>query len=636
MIPPEQGLPSENLVGSARDILAAAQFAYRRNELKRADEILRQVVEAEPDLAPAWYLRGLVARRRKDPVQACAYFAAAVSREPKTIVYCRDFAASLIEQGRHHEALDVLERVAAMAPDDLATHFHLGNTLLRLGRPGEATGHYEIVAARDPASAEARSNLAAALRACGRVEDAIASAEAALAIRPDHAEALNNLGLALCDARRYPEAVDRLELALSLSPGNAELLNNAGVAMHAAGRLQEAECRLRAALGVRPGWGEASLNLGNLLRQEDRLEEAIEHYRQSLAADPIQVRSYGNLGLALLNLNQVDEAIAIYEKALALAPDNADIRVSLGIAQLMKGDYAAGWRNYEWRWQAPSFTSRKRTFGSPLWSGGSAAGMRILVHAEQGFGDTLQFCRYIPLLASRGADVVFECQRPLLRLCGSLDGVSRLVPRGDPLPEHDAHVPLLSLPGLFGTTLETVPVAMPYLHPPPHSARAWRERIQGSELAVGIVWTGDPMRQDDTKRSLPKSALAPLLAVRGVRFFSLQVGDQPDSSTPGLIDLADGFTDFADTAGAIDALDLTITVDTAVAHLAGALGRPVWVMLGVQADWRYLMDREDAPWYPTMRLFRRRRGDTGEALVAQVAVALRQWTDNDPRESADE
>lgn len=624
MTQPDQGLPSGHLVGTLRDILANARSAYQKDDLKRAEEILRQVVEAEPGLATAWHLRGLIARRKEDHVRAGEYFAAAAARSPDTALYCRDFGVSLATQGRKHEALEILERAMALGPEDAATHFHIGNVLLGLGRPRDAVSFYQRAVELEPESPESHNNLAAALRDCGQTAQSIAAAEAALSIRPDYSEALNNLALALCDVRRYPQAIERFEAALSLDPGNPEVLNNAGVALHADGRLGEAEQRLRAALAIRPGWGEAALNLGNLLRQQSRLEEAVELYRDALAADPMDIKSYGNLGLALLNLNKPREAISIYEKALSLAPDNADIRMSLGIAQLMLGEYAPGWENYERRWQAMSFTARKRSFESPLWDGGSSAGQRILVHAEQGFGDTLQFCRYVPLLAAQGASVIFECQRPLMRLCESLEGVVELIPRGAALPRSDAHIPLLSLPRIFSTTLATIPANGPYLRPPDDTARAWRERIETDDFKIGLVWTGDPKRQDDILRSCPKAALAPILSVPGVRFFSLQVGDSPDATMPNVTDLGSSVADFADTAGALSALDLTITVDTAVAHLAGALGRPVWVMLGVHADWRYLMDREDSPWYPTMRLFRQdRRGDwTG--LAARVAASLRQ------------
>ena len=611
-----------HLVGTVRDVFADAVTSYEHGNFARAEEILRQVVDAEPRLAAAWHMRGLIARRNEDTVRASEYFAAAVSRAPTSSTYSRDLGISLLARDLKREALETLERAIALDPEDAAAQFYLGNALLLSGRPFEATHHLNLTLQLEPDSAAAHCSLAAAYRACGRPQEAVAAANAALALSPRYTEALNNLALANCDLGHYPEAIKALRTASTSDPEDESLLNNLGVALHANGQREEAERVLKSALELKPGWGEASLNLGNLLRQKGHFDEAVAYYRQALTDNPLDVKPYGNLGLALINLNRPEEAASIYEKALGLDPGNADIRMSLGIAQLMQGNYAEGWENYEARWEAPSFTAVKRTFDIPRWDGTPVAGKRIIVHAEQGFGDTLQFCRYLPLLAREEMTVVFECQKALARLCASIEGIAGLVVRGDALPAADFHIPLLSLPYLFETTVGTIPGRVPYLLPPPSIVDAWQRRIAKERFSVGFVWTGDPSRQDDSMRSCPKSALAPLLAISNVDFYSLQVGDGPDSSMTGVVHLGDRFGDFAETAAAIMALDLVVTVDTAVAHLAGALGRPVWVMLGAHADWRYLMSREDSPWYPTMRLFRQRRHGDWTELVERVASSL--------------
>ena len=617
--------PSEHLVGSLGDVVAEAVTALEAGALARSEEILRQVLNKQPRLAAAWHLRGLTAQRDDDLVRASEYFAEATTIDPENALFCRDLGIVLGLLARGAEALDVLGRALELAPEDPLARFHLANALMKADRPGEAIDHYQATLARHPDLTEAHANLSAAFRATGAFEPAIASAETALTLEDAHGAALNNLALALCDAGRHEEAVVHLESALAASPEDPQLLNNQGVALHAVGRMTEAETRLRSALEFRPAWPEALRNLGNLLRQTDRLDDAVAQYRAALDADPMEFQTYGNLGLALLNLDKPRDAVAVYEKALALRPDQSDIRMSLGIAQLALGDYAAGWRNYDARWSAASFTGTTRDRGLPRWAGEDIAGRRILVHAEQGYGDTLQFCRYLPKLAEMGATVIFECQKSLLGLCRSLGGVSEFISRGAAAPDADFEVPLLNLPGRLGTTLETIPDDTPYLRAPDEAAERWRPRLADDAFKLGIVWAGDPDRQDDVMRSCPKVDLAPILAADGIRCFSLQLGDTPDADMSAVEDLAPLLTDFAETAGAIEALDLVISVDTAVAHLAGALGKPVWVMLGQGADWRYLTDRTDSPWYPSMRLFRQTRRGDWRMLLEQVAAALDIW-----------
>jgi hypothetical protein len=314
--------------------------------------------------------------------------------------------------------------------------------------------------------------------------------------------------------------------------------------------------------------------------------------------------------------------------------------MSLGIAQLAAGDFDQGWMNYEARWSAARFTSPKRAFPAPRWRGESlgpgagGAARRLLIHAEQGFGDTLQFCRYIPLIAERGGAVVVECQPALRRLLDSLAepyaGQVTVISRGDALPAVDFHIPLLSLPHILQTTLSTIPAFVPYLKASEPEARAWRNRLGGGSLNIGLVWSGNAKRQDDHMRSCPIDDLRPLLDLPGLRLFSLQK-DRQEPLPDGIEDLSPDLSDFGATAAAIDALDLVVSVDTAVAHLAGAMGRPVWVLLGYAADWRYLLDRNDSPWYPTMRLFRQARAGDWSLPIHNIGEALAGFTPADER-----
>ncbi|MCH8036190.1 MAG: hypothetical protein IIC53_03595, partial [Proteobacteria bacterium] len=302
------------------------------------------------------------------------------------------------------------------------------------------------------------------------------------------------------------------------------------------------------------------------------------------------------------------EAVASFHKALDIEPDYADAHHNFSLTLLLQGDFPNGFEQYEWRRRTKMCP--RRVFAQPEWDGGPFPGRTLLLHAEQGLGDTLHFIRYAPLVRDLGGRVVIECQKPLADLLGSVAGIDAIVPEGNPLPPFDLHTPLLSLPHLLGTTEATVPTAVPYLSPEPGAVEVWRHRVgRGEELKVGLVWAGSPGHKNDRNRSISLERLRPLLDVPGIRFFALQVGERASDieavGLQGLIDdISPDLNDFADTAAALSVLDLLISVDTAPAHLAGALGRPVWLLLPFVPDWRWMMDREDSPWYPTMRLFR--------------------------------
>jgi hypothetical protein len=334
---------------------------------------------------------------------------------------------------------------------------------------------------------------------------------------------------------------------------------------------------------------------------------------------------------------ELDEALSVCQRAIQLRPDHAGAHWNKSLVLLLKGDFAQGWAEYEWRWQSKDFRSPRRDFPQPQWRGEDPSGRTILLHAEQGFGDTIQFIRYAPLLAGRGARVIVECQPELQRLLGGVEGIQHLTARGEPLPPFDLHTPLLSLPLAWGTRVKTIPGNVPYIKPDPALVGAWRGRLAGdSALKVGLVWAGSPIRKDDRYRSLPLSSLAPLAGVKGVSFYSLQKGkatEQAQNPPPGmnLIDMTEEIKDFADTAALISHLDLVITVDTAVAHLAGAMAKRVWTMLEFVPAWRWLLNREDSPWYPTMRLFRQPAIRDWATVIRRVAGELQNFCSSGAR-----
>jgi tetratricopeptide (TPR) repeat protein len=631
MTVPEEQKP-EPLIGSLSAVLADALYSFHRDDLPRAEKILRQVVEAVPEAETAWHLRGLTAQKRGDLYHASEYLGEAQRLAPENPTFNRDLGAILLANGAADEALRFLRIAAETDPTDPATRFQMANAQAHIGDFAGAIENYRHCISKQPTSHEAFNNLSFALRRNGEVPDAVAAAQKSLTLFPEFRDALNNLGLALCDARQYPEAIENFRAAIKISPDNSEITNNLGVAVHASGDLTDAALILRRAIAIRPDFSEAMINLGNILREQGNFGESATLYRAAHSANPASTHALGNLGLALLNLNNPAEAAEAYTKALRISPDNGDIRMSLGIAQLMQGNYADGWQNYEARRQAEHFTANHKRFTINRWEGETIQGRKLLVYAEQGFGDTLQFCRYLPLLSDQGAEVHFECQRPMLELSHSLQGVKTVIARKDSLPEVDYCVSLMSIPHIFGTTLESVPANVPYLSSSSQKVSFFRAQLNGAALKVGLVWLGNPDRQDDYMRSCPETALAPILAVDDVQFVSLQIGRTPPNSLSDLLDFGAQSTNFDDTAAAIAALDLVITVDTATAHLAGAIGKPVWVMLGHHADWRYLMDRETSPWYPTMRLFRQLSHGDWAGLTATIAHQLAQYVPHPPHE----
>ena len=421
-----------------------------------------------------------------------------------------------------------------------------------------------------------------------------------------------------------------------LRPEYAEAHSNRGNALHELKRFGEALASYDRALALRPDFSEAHSNRGNALQELRRFEEAVASYDRALALRGDLAEAHSNRGNALKELARFDEALASYEAALAVRPDFADAHFNEAMCRLLIGDLYRGWEKSEWRWETEQIRNGKRDLSQPLWLGSEEiAGKTILLHAEQGLGDTIQFGRYAPLVAARGARVILEVQRPLHGLMSTLSSTVHVASSGDPLPDFDFHCPLLSLPLAFATRLDTIPSATRYLSARDEQTRAWRERLgRHDKPRIGLAWAGNPRKElpganrIDGQRSIALDRLAPLFEVTACEFFSLQKGGEAvrqlrDSALRHQVtDLTDDLHDFSDTAALIENLDLVISVDTSVAHLAGALGKPFWLLNRYNTCWRWLLDREDSPWYPTARLFRQDTTREWEPVIRRVAVAL--------------
>ncbi|MBV8664991.1 MAG: glycosyltransferase family protein [Burkholderiaceae bacterium] len=441
--------------------------------------------------------------------------------------------------------------------------------------------------------------------------------------RPQHGPAWKFLGVILKLQGRHGEALRAMHRAFQLLPDDDQVQSNLGAALAEAGELPAAEQLHRRALDINPRNTQTHTNLGNVLSLQGRMEEAETCLRRALELQPDFAQGHHNLGSLLHDLGRIAEARSCYRRAIELDRNLAQTHWNDSMCQLQAGDFDQGWQQYEWRLQTAHI--RVRRFEQAQWSGQDLQDKTVLLHAEQGLGDTLQFCRYAPLVAARGARVLLQAPSALKRLLTGLPGVAQLMAEGEVLPAFDYHCPMLSLPLAFGTCLSSIPARVPYLTVTSNAADAWRKNLEAMDIPrIGIAWAGNPQHRHDRWRSIALEHFLDL--ADGNQTFHCLQKDISVTDLSLLETRADVYrhalNDFSDTAALIMALDLVITVDTAVAHLAGALGKPVWLLLPFQADWRWLTQREDSPWYPTMRLFRQTVREDWGSVFAAVRQAL--------------
>jgi tetratricopeptide (TPR) repeat protein len=536
--------------------------------------------------------------------------------------------AIALDNGRLEQAISLFDEVVALRPDIATTYNNRGNALARQKRHADAVANYAAAIALRPDYAAAYNNRGSAFADQQRFQDALADHDKAIAIQPDHADAHHNRGVALAALGRHAEAVAAYERAIGLLADRAETHNNHGVALMALKRHGEALASFDRALESRPDFVDARNNRGAVLVELDRLDEAISDFDAVTARQPDHAEAHHNRGMVLYRLDRPTEAIRSHDIAIALG--NAEALWSKSLCLLSIGDFEQGWELYECRFANTVRLARTELAMLPRWNGRSCVdGKTILVHAEQGLGDTLQFCRYVPMLGQT-CRVILDVHRPLKRLLTTLPGVDQIVAHDDPLPAFDAWVPLLSLPLAFHTTLGTIPAEVPYLTAEPERVAIWRQGVAALPgRKLGLVWAGTPLNTNDRRRSITLQQLAPLARIPGLSLISLQYGDAAEQArTPPdgmmLHDWNDELAEFADVAALIENLDLVISVDTAAAHLAGALGKPVWLLTCFASDWRWLRGRTDSPWYPTVRLFRQTSPGDWASVVDKVVDALRE------------
>jgi len=443
-----------------------------------------------------------------------------------------------------------------------------------------------------------------------------------------------NQGVALQESGMVEEAISSYQNAIKQNPKHAQSFYNLGVIFQQKEFLDQAITYYEIAIGLNKDFIEAHHNLGIAYKDKGLFDEAIICFQGVLRLKPNHAGAYYNLGNTLVAKGQFHEALQSYQKAIEINPEFADAHWSIGLIKLRLGDFEEGWKCYEWRWKLKDVMGEYK-FSQPLWDGSDISGKTILLHTEQGFGDTIQFIRYVPLVAQRGATVLIECQKELVPLLRGVNSVKEIFEHDAQLPDFDLHFPLLSLPKVFNTLLSTIPNQVPYIHPNPDLVKQWQHEFSDdtSWVKIGLVWAGDPKPKFGHSRSCHLDNFSSLSQIDNLLFYSLQKGEaahQVKNPPEGikLIDYTDQLHDFADTAAFIQNLDIVISVDTAVAHLAGAIGKPVWVLLPFVPDWRWLINREDSPWYPTMRLFRQPSSGDWESVISVIVRELNIFGNN--------
>jgi len=610
--------------------LDRAVSAYRGGQLAEAEEICRKIVATKRNFFDGLYVLAVVQAAAGKYEEAVANYNRALAVQPKHAEALSNRGNALKALQRFDEALASYDRALSARPDYATGHSNRGAVLSEMKRLPEALAAYDRALALQPNHVEALYNRGHVLHGLKRYEEALAAYDRVLTLRPDLAAAHVNRGNSLNELKRPDEALASFERALTMQPNLTEAHANRGLALHALGRFDEAMASFDRALALWPDYPIAHYNRGSTLHALKRYEEAVASYDRAIAVKPDYAAAHSNRGASLYEMTRFDDALASYDRALVAEPDFPDAHWNEASLRLLTGDFKRGFAEYEWRWTYERLAPAKREYPQPQWRGEDIAGRTVLLYSEQGFGDTIQFSRYATLVAARGARVILEVEGPMQRLMQSLPGPAEVLIKGSPLPDFDLHCPLMSLPLAFGTELATVPAQTPYLSAPAEAVAAWQAKLpQDGRRKIGLCWSGNAAHQRDRDRSIAFDALAPLLDAEAA-FVVVQKDIRSDdvaalNARSDILQVGDTLGDFADTAALIETLDLVITVDTSIAHLAGALGKPVWILLPRIPDWRWLLDRDDSPWYPTVRLFRQDGSAAWPSTIARVRAALTEF-----------
>ncbi|HVT89562.1 MAG TPA: tetratricopeptide repeat protein, partial [Tepidisphaeraceae bacterium] len=587
---------------------------------------IRQILQQYPNHPEATHYLAYVANATGNMDAAQQLLLRAIELDPHVAIYHKNLGAVYAAKRQHDLAAAAFTRSLQLNPNDPETVLKYGLVLEEQNQFDKAMECYQKAAALAPQYAEAHCNVGDILARQGQLESSLAHYDQAIRCNPNLAEAYANRGTILDKLNREDEAIADMSKALQLNPNMVHALRAMGVFCYRRQDYEQAIKLIKRAVELNPNYALAFSSLSIVYLRTGRCELAVEACKRSIELEPNFIDPHVNLGLALTDLGRHDEALAAYEQALKVDPDCVSTRANRAIVHLLRGNLEQGFEDYHFRWKLEDFIKISKDRPAPRWEGQDLNGRKILLWHEQGFGDTIQFIRYAKLLAQQGATVIAEVQPELVSLLKNVEGVSQLITRKETPPQVDYHAPMLSLPPIFKTQPDNIPSEHAYIHPDPKLVEQWRARVAPySGFRVGIVWCGNPFLRLDYERSVTPAQFLPIAQIDGVNLFSLQLGpgsEQGQRVPFQLIDLTSNIRNFADTAAFLAHMDLTIAVDTAVLHLSAAMGRPTWGLIQRWPDWRWQLDREDSPWYPTLRLFRQTDYRAWPPVFERVATEL--------------
>ncbi len=609
-------------------IFLEALTCFQQGQIARAQSSFEEVLRIQPKHREALIALGVIAGQTKNPQKALALFDKAIESDPTSAAAFDHRGLALQQLGQRDAALASFDRAITLKADFAEAHFHRGLVLKLLGKLDAAVASYDRAIALKPDYAMAYSNRGVVLRDQNRLDAALASFERAIALKGEYAVTYYNRGLVLKDLDQPDAALASYDRAIALKGDFAEAHLSRGHVLKDLDQPDAALASYERAIGLKADFAEAHFSRGGVLNALQRLDAALASYDRAIALKTDCAEAHFGRGNVLKNLNQLDAALASYDRAIAIQPDYAAAYYNRAFLLLSRGDFARGWTDYEWRWKSkglPTF-KEKRDFGQPLWLGKEPiAGKTILLHGEQGLGDTLQFCRYATLVADLGARVILEAPEPLVNLLAGLAGPSQIVARGSLLPSFDYHCPLLSLPLAFNTDLDSIPGAGRYLAVDAKKVALWQARLgEKVKPRIGLAWSGRVENANDHNRSMLLADLMSHLPDH-YQYVSLQneVRERDRvalESNPSIMHIA---ANFSDTAAVCECLDLVISVDTSIAHLSAALGKRTWILLPrMSTDWRWLLERDDSPWYPSVKLYRQSTAGDWGGVLARVRADL--------------
>ena len=609
--------------------LATLQTAIRLLQSGKTDDasrLLADLLKQEPNNADALALTGLAHAQSNRNEDAARFMSRALAINPRHAATQFNYANVLRKLERWADAEQAFARTLALKPDHAEARRQRGHVLFEMKRDADALAELDRIATDNIQSLTLRAKLRFN---ADRAADAFADYERIVALDPRNWEAWNNRGIVLDHVERYDEALKSYDRAIAIAPDDDNVLHNRGAALICLLRYAEALPLFERLIASDPdradNWSCHGLALASLMR----IDEALASFEKGLSLDGTSSRALNGKGMALVALGRIDEAIAVYEEAARLHPNDPMTLGNLAFAHLVGGNFKDGFTHYEWRRKDGPIGKSQRSYPQAEWFGEDLSGKTLFLHPEQGLGDVVQFARFVPLLAARGAQIIVETPAVLATLLATLDGTPTIIRSGDALPPFDVHAPLMSLAHKLGTTLETIPSQVPYLRADNDKRAAWREKLAPLKgKRVGICWSGHRIHRNDHARSIAFSTFATALDAQGISFVSLQRelrdGDEAHlNARANIANWMNDVADFADTAALIAELDLVVTVDTSVAHVAGALGIPTWILITAAPDWRWLRDRDDSPWYPAARLFRQPSLGDWDSVIANVQSALR-------------